>query len=166
MGNPQEGSIFIPVLWYNERMINAHYLAGIIDGEGYLGILPVRSKETTNPCFEPVIKIGMTGKEAYRLFYAIKMTYGGTIEKRNKNSAGNREVYTYVLKGKIKIAEMLKDIKHLLVIKEEQARILWYFVTLPYNHPKSPNFRPDDIQYKIELYETLKALKRPPATTN
>jgi hypothetical protein len=61
---------------------------------------------------------------------------------------------------------MLKDIKHLLVIKEEQARILWYFVTLPYNHPKSPNFKPDDVQYKIDLFETLKALKRPPATTN
>lgn len=165
MGNPQEGYIFRPVLWYNECMINAQYLAGLIDGEGYLALLPVRSKETKTQCFEPVVKIGMTGEESRRVFYAIQSTYGGHIDKRTGLSKGNRVVYTYILKSKKKVLVLVEDIIDSLYIKQEQAILLREYCKLPMSHTRHSNFDTKIVERKQEIYDEMKRLKQPPATT-
>lgn len=142
------------------------YLAGLIDGEGYIALLPVRSKEVKNPCFEPVIKIGMTGSEALELFTDVVKVYGGYIEKRNGYSKGGREVYTYLLKGKKKVLVLLLDIVEGLYIKEEQARLLIEYCNMGSSHSNYGNFDPLHVARKLAIYNELKRLKQSPATTN
>lgn len=146
-------------------MINPYYLAGLIDGEGYLALLPVRSKQTKTQCFEPVIKIGMTGMEAHRVFYAIKSTYGGHIEKRSGTSKGGREVYTYILKSKKKVLALLTDIIDSLYIKQEQAVLLKEYCQLPMSHTLHGNFDAIVVERKQDIYDEMKRLKQLPATT-
>jgi hypothetical protein len=164
--NPQEGFVFLPTLWYNEIMqITKQYIAGLIDGEGYLGILPSRAKGLKHTSYEPVIKIGMTGAEALYIFEVLIIKYRGNINHA-KLSKGNRRVYVYVLKSKKNVLNLLKDIQPYLIVKREQAKILKDFCNLPYNHPNHLTFNIDIITIRDKMYNDLKLLKQPPATTN
>lgn len=147
-------------------MINADYLAGLIDGEGYLALLPVRSKEVKNFCFEPVIKIGMTGEESLRIFNDIISIYGGYVEKRSKSSKGGRVVYTYLLKSKKKVHALLEDITDNLYVKHKQAVLLKEYCNNPSIHTKYNNYDANIAKRNVEIYHLLKKLKQPPAETN
>ena len=165
MGNPQEGYVFRPPLWYNGNMINPIYIAGLIDGEGYLGLLPCKSMRLKNQSFEPVVKIGMTGRDSKELFLNLQSQYGGTVEQRGSLTKGNREAYTYVLKGKKRVWTLLYDIEEHLVIKQSQCKLLQEFCLLPMTHSLHKNFDESVLTRKIEIYSELKELKQPPATT-
>lgn len=141
------------------------YLAGLIDGEGYLGILPTRSKDSKNKSFEPVIKIGMTGQLSYDYFKTLQKYYGGTVETRKTPTKGGRIAFTYVLKSKSKVLKLIKDIYPYLVVKREQGALLKEFCSLPMTHPKHKSYNHDKYLRKIEIYKKLKQLKQPPATT-
>lgn len=160
MGNPQEGFVFRPPVWYNETMISPQYLAGLIDGEGYLGLLPSRVKGLKNPSFEPVIKIGMTGQSAYDIMYALKERYTGNIEQRSKLTTGGRIAYTINLKGKKRVAQVIADIYPYLIVKKPQAALLLEFCDLPSTHSNYATFSQDVLNRKIELYKELKDLKK------
>ena len=146
--------------------ITKQYLAGLIDGEGYLGLLPSRAKGLKVTSFEPVIKIGMTGSEVLPIFNTLVSKYGGHIDTRNKPTKGNRIAYTYILKSKVKVYNLLADIQPYLIIKLEQSKILNDFCKLPSSHTKYNDFNQDIILIKEEMYKNLKLLKQPPATTN
>lgn len=146
-------------------MISPSYIAGLIDGEGYLGLLPCKVKGLVNQSFEPVVKIGMTGEDCRQLFERIRATYDGTIDKRYKLTKGNRQAYTYVLKSRKKVLRLLEDIIDDLIIKQDQALLLMEFCDLPNTHSRHKSYSPTALKRKIELYEELKRLKQPPATT-
>lgn len=142
-------------------MITPQYIAGLIDGEGYIGILPVRSKEVKNPSFEPVIKIGMAGANSLMALEMIREVYGGIIEARGNRTVKDREVFTYVLKGKKKILVLINDINPFLIVKRPQGGIIKYFCELPMTHTRHSNFSQEIVTKKIWCYETLKELKKP-----
>lgn len=142
-------------------MITPEYIAGLIDGEGYIGILPVRSKEVKNPSFEPVIKIGMAGANSYVALNMIKEIYGGIIEDRGNKTKKDRLVYTYVLKGKKNILKLVNDINSHLIIKRTQGDVIKMFCELPMTHTRHKNFDSEVVSKKIWCYETLKELKKP-----
>ena len=146
--------------------ITKQYIAGLIDGEGYLGILPSRAKGLKNTSYEPVIKIGMTGNEVLPIFNSLINTYGGHIDTRGKKTKGNRIAYTYILKSKVKVLNLLKDIQPYLIVKLQQSEILISFCKLPYNHPNHLIFDSGIIAIRDKMYYDLKLLKQPPATTN
>ena len=150
------------------KKLSLQYIAGLIDGEGYIALLPNRSRETTNKTFEPVVKIGMTGKEPLIIFEALKNQYGGLIETKNGLSKGGRIVNTYVLKSKMRVGILMEDIIEYLIVKKDQAILLKEFCDMPYCHPKSPKFDKSIITRRIAIYDKLKQLKRPQplATTN
>jgi hypothetical protein len=142
-------------------MITPQYLAGLIDGEGYLGLLPVRNKETINPCFEPVIKIGMTGTSAYELMNAIKERYTGNVQLAGRRSKGAREVYTIVIKSKKLVKALLLDIYPYLMVKKDQAQVLLDFCDLPFMHPLHVGYDVKIVQKREKYYWELKRLKQP-----
>lgn len=142
-------------------MITPQYIAGLIDGEGYIGILPVRSKEVKNPTFEPVIKIGMAGANSLMALEMIREVYGGIIEHRGKNTIKDRKVFTYVLKGKKNILRLINDINPHLIVKRPQGGIMKLFCELPMTHTRHISFNQDIVSKKIWCYESLKELKKP-----
>lgn len=142
--------------------LSLQYIAGLIDGEGYISILPSRSKELRNPSFEPVIKIGMTGKSAKLIFEYLVNSYGGHIDfsERSHKNPKWKDVNTYIIKSKPKVLRLLNDIIPYLIIKKEQAAIVIEFCKLPYAHPKSPKFDIKTIERRVEIYDMLKYLKQ------
>lgn len=142
-------------------MITPQYLAGLIDGEGYLGLLPSRAKGLKNQSFEPVIKIGMTGYEVLPIFNQLIEQYGGHIDTRRILTKGSRQAYTYILKSRLKVSILLADIEPFMIVKKKQLEILGQFCLLPNTHSLYKSFDPKVVEQKIDLYNRLKALKQP-----
>lgn len=146
-------------------MISAQYIAGLIDGEGYLAMLPSRAKGLKNQSFEAVIKIGMTGDTAKEIFVQLQSQYGGIVESNQVSTMG-RQVYTYVLKSRAKVLPLLNDITPYLIVKKDQALLLAEYCTLPMTHTRHTSYDPSVLERKIQIFTELKRLKQPPATTN
>jgi len=140
------------------------YIAGLIDGEGYLGILPARVKGLKNKSFEPVVKVGMTDN-CWAVFETMRAIYGGSIDTRKVKTTGGRTAYTYNLKSRVKVKKLLDDITPFLHIKKGQAILLSEFCDLPSTHSLYGSFDQKVLDRKIELYTLLKQLKQPLATT-
>ena len=66
--------------------ISRRYLAGLLDGEGYFGILP--EKKEYRLYFKPAIKIGMTSHEVLKEIYLL---FGGQLflRKYDENLSSN-----------------------------------------------------------------------------
>lgn len=142
-------------------MITPQYLAGLIDGEGYFGLLPSRVKGLKNQSFEPVFKLGMTGESVLAIFHELQATYGGHLEKRKALTKGSREAYTYTLKSKRKVLVLLDAVLPHLMIKKAQATLLREFCLLPSTHSLYGSFDPAILERKIQMYHELKRLKLP-----
>lgn len=142
-------------------MISPQYLAGLIDGEGYLGLLPSRAKGLKNQSFEPVIKIGMTGYEVLPIFNQLVEQYGGHIDTRKVLTKGNRQAYTYILKSRMKVSILLADIEPFMIVKKKQVELLGQFCLLPNTHSLYKSFDPKVVEQKVDLYNRLKNLKQP-----
>lgn len=104
--------------------ITRRYLAGLIDGEGYIGIKPNRRPENRNrQHFAPMIKMALTEKSAYLLF-AIRDKLGGHIYKREYpnnfkyNNAYYWDVHTYNI-----VKRVLDYVYPYLILKKEQAKL-------------------------------------------
>jgi hypothetical protein len=142
-------------------MITPQYLAGLIDGEGYLGLLPSKNKGLKNPSYEPVVKIGMTGHEVLPIFNQLIEQYGGHIDKKRVLTKGSRQAFTYILKSRKKVSALLADIEPFMVVKKKQVELLSQFCSLPNTHTLYKSYDPKVLELKIDLYNRLKALKLP-----
>lgn len=147
-------------------MITPQYLAGLIDGEGYLGLLPSKVKGLKNQSFEPVIKICLTGKSGYLVIKKLQEQFGGTMESR-KIQKGKRQPWTWALKSRRKVKDFLLPIETHMLVKQDQANVLIQFCGLPNTHSNYKSFDPEIVNRKVELYHFLKYLKtaQPLATT-
>lgn len=141
--------------------ISQQYLAGLIDGEGYFGLLPSKVKGLKNQSFEPVIKIGMTGQLAYEIMLSLKEQYIGNIEQRNVLTTGGRITYTITIKSRKLVSQMIADIYPFLIVKKSQAALLLEFCDLPMTHSRHANFDETVLARKIAIYHELKELKKP-----
>lgn len=128
------------------------YLAGLIDGEGYIGILKTKKgnkkvwKSNFEFTFTPVIKVAMIEKDLITWLYK---TFGGTFETR-KARKGARESYCWMAR-KAKVGEFLRMIYPYLMVKKDQADIILSF---PRNKTGIP--LTEEIYHKrIELYNKL-----------
>lgn len=101
--------------------ISRRYLAGLIDGEGYISIKPGKSK--AGIWFGPVIKMALTEKSAYILF-EIKELLGGYVYRRTyKNPKYNVSFYWEVY-GFDNVEKVLRYILPYLILKKEQAKLV------------------------------------------
>lgn len=137
--------------------LQSAYLAGLIDGEGYIGILKVKKGEkkqwfsNREFIFRPVMKVAMVDKELIRW---LKGAYGGTFETR-KAHGNARESYCWSLRKK-SVITLIKKIYPYLRVKKKQAEILLRFPS-----GETGKQIPDNVyQKRIELYDDIRALNR------
>lgn len=144
------------------------YLAGLIDGEGYLALIPSKVKGLKQESFEPVIKIGMTGSTANVIAHMLQEQYGGHIENRISLTKGGRKAYTYIAKSKKRVLSILEDITPYLIVKLDQAVLLKEFCLLGSSHSNYGTYDPISVVRKAAIYQELRHLKEPEslATTN
>lgn len=102
--------------------LTAAYVAGYIDGEGYLGIMKTMRHETAkNPTYMPVIKIASTDEWIIDWF---KDSFGGWKDKRTFPNQNHKDAYTWTIAGK-KIEPVLRKVHPYLRLKKPQADIIF-----------------------------------------
>lgn len=109
--------------------ITSQYIAGFVDGEGYLGI----RKQTNKNCklgyhHSLVVKVSQLEKCREPLDY-MKEKYGGTISK--PTMTGNRRpVVAWELANTKAIKAFLDDVQEYLIVKKPQAQLLREFIAV------------------------------------
>lgn len=149
---------FIPPVWYNVLM-NKYYLSGLIDGEGYISLVPRKRKDVKEIYFVPVVKIALTKREIIEI---LKKDYGGYIHKRKSSAEKNyNESWTWEVKNRKPVLAFLKQFSEHLIIKKENAYLVMEFCTFPFGFTKARyrnTYNPELIERSWEIYRRLKVL--------
>lgn len=108
----------------NVKNTTIAYLAGLVDGEGYVGIKKslsgVRSGRQVNPSYHERIQIRMVDEDAIKLF---KEIFGGNYYKETNHSKySKRPLYCYQASDLIAY-KTLKTLYPYLIIKKRQAEL-------------------------------------------
>ena len=111
--------------------LQASYLAGLIDGEGYIGILQTKRGNKAEWhslrefIYQPVLKVCMTNEALIRWIYD---SFGGTFETR-KAHHNAKESYGWMCR-KAQVREFLRYLHPYLRVKKRQAEVIFRFPTL------------------------------------
>jgi hypothetical protein len=140
----------------------AAYLAGLLDGEGYVSIWEVKKGQkkkwlhTHETYYHPVIKIVMTDEPIIRW---LKDSFGGTLEVRRlgEKNINWKTSYGWMLR-KAQVVEFLRHVSPYLRVKKQQAEIILEFSKL-----KSLPFIPmseEAHEKKYQLYKQIRILNK------
>lgn len=108
--------------------LQASYLAGLLDGEGYISIMKVNKgnkrqwSSTRDYLYYPVIKVAMTDKAIIEF---LKNSYGGTFETR-KARLNARESYCWTVR-KAQVINILQKVYPYLKVKRKHAEVIFKF---------------------------------------
>lgn len=120
-GNPELAASVLDrlstVIKTNKQKKRIQYLAGIIDGEGNIGI--VKRESDRNESYSVRLSVYSTNRE---LINSLNKEWGGTIVVRKPRKKEHAESYTLVWSHK-KAVEIINSVSPFLIIKKEQAMI-------------------------------------------
>lgn len=127
------------------------YLAGLIDGEGYIGMVKTITRPKEAPSLYvlvPRIQVKMCNKEGIEMAHKY---FGGSIYFK-KLSGNNRDQWVWQLTGHQRIKNTLTLLLPYLVIKKYQAEVILEFL----KRKRGDKYTDDD----WNLYGTLRALNK------
>ena len=93
------------------------YLAGLIDGEGYIGIKKARRKDAVSPIYHERIQVRMVHEGAIRL---LADTLGGNYYLEQPHARGGRLLYCWQASDAL-AARILTAVLPYLIVKRESA---------------------------------------------
>ena len=125
------------------------YAAGLIDGEGYIGII----KDNSNRSYNIRVQISMSDKGKFAL-ERMKDKYGGSISKDNKATNRVRQAYGWTVTGR-KAVELLRIIQPDSMVKKEVINIALRYWNLIEKANKKPN---GQVEWTPELEAKAKLL--------
>ncbi len=126
------------------------YIAGIIDGEGSLGIYE-RGRPPTRcqtPSFMPTIRVAMTDREAIDF---IAERFKGRVNKY-KHKDRTKPQYVFDLFSRKEIIPFLDAVRPYLKVKALNADLMLEFLALPFYKGGVGHFVPDAIIEKRRFY--------------
>ena len=123
------------------------YSAGLIDGEGYIGI------QASGGSFQVRLKVTMTDKGLPAL-QRMKRVHGGKIDGPRLGTAAARASYSWRLTGSAASA-LIRELRPYLLVKSEAAQIALEFQTMVDASPRLPNGR---AQWTPEMRERASML--------
>lgn len=110
--------------------VNDHYAAGLIDGEGYIGI------QQAGGTYQLRLKVSMSDKGTPAL-RAMKSLYGGKIYDDRDATISRRASFTWVLTGD-KAGEVIERLSPLFLVKRQAADVALEFRKLHQSLEPSP----------------------------
>ena len=128
------------------------YAAGLIDGEGYIGII----KDNSNHSYNIRVQISMSDKGKFAL-ERMKDKYGGSISKDNKATNRVRQAYGWTVTGR-KAVELLRIIQPDSMVKKEVINIALRYWNLIEKANKKPNGQVEwtpELEAKASYYQGL-----------
>jgi len=96
------------------------YLAGLIDGEAYVGIKKHFSKKAKSPLYHERIQVRMVDESSIKL---LKETLGGSYYRENPRSVKGRPLYCYQASDRL-AAEILGKLLPYLRVKKSVALVV------------------------------------------
>lgn len=148
--------------WLTEREIG--YVAGMMDGEGSIGLSHIKSKNMI--CYKPFVKITSTNRKV--LEYIQDRLIMGAISISSHSKNNNRIGYEIQFR-KHEMVDLLPKIVDSLIIKKRQAEIIMQFMELsnfmpnrgrPFKDSKRQDKAINDYLQKELLYKEIKELNR------
>jgi hypothetical protein len=146
-------------------MINLNYLAGFIDGEGWIGVYKSKpnSKQQKSPRYTLELGIGQIMR-GYEMFKELEKQFGGhaRIYSKPKNPKHQQQC-RYIATGDT-AKKILEKIRTKLILKQEQCELAIEFQNKKNKlNKKHNNFRgkllpPDVIEEREDYYQMLKKL--------
>jgi len=146
--------------------LTAAYLAGLIDGEGYLGFT-VNKSNPERIHYQPVMKIAMTDK---KIIEWLRNSFGGSFFIREPQKPNHKVSYWWDVSGK-NLKAILTKVYPYLRVKKSQCEILLkkfkiqeeLFKRLPYLNISQINKnreekRISNLSYRDEEREKIKQL--------
>ena len=128
------------------------YLAGLVDGEGYIGIKKSSQKDMVSPAFSARIQIRMVNEPAISFLAKI---LGGNYYKESAHVAKGRPLYCYQASNK-KAENVLKSLLPYLRVKKEVATVVLSFLVFK---TQSPKYKTKLLGYKDFKHWTGKTFK-------
>lgn len=149
--------------------LTAAYVAGLIDGDGYLGIMRKSSKRSlARVHYTPVVKVGMTDKD---IIEWLQKSFGGNFYHRDNGQY--KDLYQWKLANRT-MKPFLDAIYPYLRVKKAQADVLKrFFGTFgsdDYYQKKqkgglrnggtrySKTLKDETLEYRKELYKQIRKL--------
>ena len=147
---------FIPSLWYKISMTNKEllaYTAGLIDGEGYIGLIP---HSVTKNSFSPKVKVASTNIELVEFLHN---NFGGHLDKLRVYSQPNRKMSAmWTLSNGINVGPFLKSLLPYLRVKNKQANLILEYIK-KYRYKKMRQVNKEDIILKRQdIYKQIRVL--------
>lgn len=107
--------------------IDAAYIAGLIDGEGSIGLFVSRSASRPNAAVLARLKIGMCDEALIRWLRAT--TQSGTVTTWKQKQTGWKQVWVATWNG-YAAADLIQHVKPYLRLKRGQADILCQWIAI------------------------------------
>jgi len=144
-------------------MITKDYIAGFVDGEGYIGLIKKSSPNSTlGHRYKPCVKIAQ--KESNRnILDILQSIYGGHISKTRQHGNTNTSVM-WEISNRPAVKKFLEDLKDRLILKDENLRLILKYIELPQVSNRQDNeyqkFRLDIDSKKQIIYERIKTINK------
>lgn len=141
------------------------YIAGFIDGEGYIGLLRRNRKDLIQGFYyKPVIKVSQRSLYS-KVLYLFQEKYGGYITVKAKQPHLNqKQVDAWEIANRPMVKKVLLDIQEYSLVKREIIDLMLEFIELPIRNTRDSHIHDER---KAEIYAELRALnKRGLAETN
>ena len=144
-------------------MITKDYIAGFVDGEGYIGLIKkTSSKVTLGHYYKPCVKIAQ--KESNRhILDLLKAMYGGHISKSRQHANTNTSVMWEISNRPI-VKKFLEDLKGKLILKDENLRLILKYIELPQvcnrKDDEYQKFRLEIDSKKQLIYERIRLINK------
>jgi len=108
------------------------WLAGFIDGEGFIGITFQRKKEnnfqSATPRYHPYLVVTNNNKDS--ILYVQKLVGDGRVYRLTRANFPYSPAYQYKLtKGEV-LLDLLKELEPFFVVKKEQSKLLIGYLNL------------------------------------
>ena len=104
------------------REVDLAYIAGLVDGEGYVGIKKHKfyPKHCPSPYYQERIQIRMVREEGMKL---LKETLGGSYYRQKNDLPSRKPLFLYCASD-LSAAKILRAILPYLLIKKEVAKVV------------------------------------------
>ena len=140
----------------NER-ITRRYLAGLLDGEGYFGIMKM-NHEKGGYYYRPTIKMALTTPEVLK---EICLKLGGHICKREFNHPVWNDAWSWESRTFVQVDKVLSYVHEYLIIKKSQGDVLREFVDTKFKINSDMGSTPipkEILEKRANLYYLMKKL--------
>jgi len=135
--------------------ITKQYIAGFIDGEGYMGIIKKSSKACiAGYYYTPALKIAQVAKNDEVLRAIQKFIGYGHLEARTTKQFNASNSTSLEIRGMKRVIPILEKLYPYLIVKKKQAKTLMDFAKLP-----SGTYNKSDKE-RTKLYEQIRFLNR------